>query len=68
MDFLANNTAPALHDVRTETDRSWPGQAVAYKLGELKIRELRNRRSRRSANASGATERDSITKRSLHVA
>lgn len=43
LDYLADHTALSLHEVTTETDRyiSWPAQALAYKLGELKIRELR---------------------------
>jgi uncharacterized protein (DUF885 family) len=45
LDFLAENTALSLHEITTETDRyiSWPGQALAYKMGEIKIRELRQR-------------------------
>jgi uncharacterized protein (DUF885 family) len=45
LQYLADNTALADQEVRTETDRyiAWPGQALAYKMGELKILELRAR-------------------------
>jgi uncharacterized protein (DUF885 family) len=43
--YMSENTALSLHEINTETDRyiSWPGQALSYKIGELKIRELRRK-------------------------
>ena len=45
MEYLGSHTALSLHEVQTETDRyiATPGQAVSYKIGELKIRELRKK-------------------------
>jgi uncharacterized protein (DUF885 family) len=47
-DCFLENSALAPHNIHTEVTRyiSWPGQALAYKTGELLIRELRARAER----------------------
>ncbi|WP_165226672.1 DUF885 domain-containing protein [Aquisphaera insulae] len=53
VEYMEQNTSLPRGEIENEVDRyiAWPGQALAYKVGELKIRELR----RRAQEKAGAT-------------
>lgn len=62
VDYLSTHAALSEHEINTEIDRyiSWPGQALAYKLGEMQIR-----RHRREAEAALG---DKFDQRTFHDA
>jgi prolyl oligopeptidase len=50
IDYMEQNTSLPRGEIENEVDRyiAWPGQALAYKIGELKIREIREKAKQRA--------------------
>ena len=53
IDYMEQNTSLPRNEIENEVDRyiAWPGQALAYKVGELKIRELRQRAEKKAGQS-----------------
>ena len=52
IDYMAENSGLSMNNITAEIDRyiSWPGQALAYKTGEMKFRELRTKAEQELGN------------------
>lgn len=53
IEFMRSHLPKPVHDIEVEVDRYivWPGQALAYKIGQLKFLELRRRAETRLGDA-----------------